>query len=89
MVIFLYRPEYYGFQQDEDGNPTRGVAEVIIAKHRNGAVDTAKVRFISQIAKFTDLEMAADGFEDLQNIGDIITVSSRMNKMNDDNIPPF
>src|ERR1700760_1971721 len=36
MVLFLYRPEYYGLDQDEDGNPTQGVGEVIIAKHRNG-----------------------------------------------------
>jgi replicative DNA helicase len=36
MVLFLYRPEYYGLTEDEDGNPTQGVGEVIIAKHRNG-----------------------------------------------------
>ncbi|HNL06119.1 MAG TPA: replicative DNA helicase, partial [Chitinophagales bacterium] len=42
MVIFLYRPEYYGFDVDEEGNSSKGVAEIIIAKHRNGPTDTAK-----------------------------------------------
>lgn len=36
MVIFLYRPEYYGILTDEDGNSTQGIMETIIAKFRNG-----------------------------------------------------
>lgn len=80
MVIFLYRPEYYGFDQDDDGNPSRGIAEVIIAKHRNGATDTAKVRFIAQNAKFTDLDNNLGAFgSELNPIGEIITFGSRMN----------
>jgi replicative DNA helicase len=57
MVMFLYRPEYYGITEDEDGNSTAGVGEVIIAKHRNGSLDTVKLRFIGKYTKFTDLEM--------------------------------
>ena len=38
MVVFLYRPEYYNLDQDEDGNSMRGIAQVIIAKHRNGSL---------------------------------------------------
>ena len=57
MVMFLYRPEYYGITEDEDGNPTAGVGEVIIAKHRNGSLETVKLRFIGKYTKFTDLEM--------------------------------
>ena len=34
MVLFLYRPEYYGITEDDIGNPTHGLAEVIVAKHR-------------------------------------------------------
>lgn len=56
MVIFLYRPEYYGIEVDEDNNPTKGVGEVIIAKHRNGSLDTVKLRFIGQFTKFADLD---------------------------------
>ena len=44
--------------QDEDGNPTEGVGEVIIAKNRSGTVDTVRLRFIGKFTKFTDL----DGF---------------------------
>jgi len=37
IVAFIHRPEYYGINQDENGMPTAGMAEIIIAKHRNGA----------------------------------------------------
>ncbi len=74
MVIFLYRPEYYKIDQDEDGNPTAGMAEVIIAKHRNGATDTVKTRFIGKYAKFADLE-TFEGPNDPH-----MTLSSRMNE---------
>ncbi|GMQ27415.1 replicative DNA helicase [Algoriphagus confluentis] len=59
MVMFLYRPEYYGITQDEDNNSTAGVGEVIIAKHRNGSLDTVKLRFIGRYTKFTDLDFGA------------------------------
>ncbi len=56
MVMFIYRPEYYGLTEDENGNPTRGKAEVIIAKHRNGSLEDVHLRFIGQFAKFADLD---------------------------------
>ena len=56
MVLFLYRPEYYGITEDEVGNPTQGLAEVIVAKHRNGSLDSAILKFIGKYTKFTDLE---------------------------------
>jgi replicative DNA helicase len=56
MVMFLYRPEYYGILEDEDQHSTQGVGEVIIAKHRNGSLDTVKLRFIGRFTKFTDLD---------------------------------
>lgn len=62
MVIFLYRPEYYGLTQDENGAQLPpGYAEVIIAKHRNGALENVPVRFIDKFAKFTDLDAAEMG----------------------------
>ena len=54
IVAFIHRPEYYGLTQDEEGTPTAGLAEIIIAKHRNGPVDTVKLRFRSEQAKFVD-----------------------------------
>lgn len=62
MVTFLYRPEYYGIQYDEDQNPTAGVGEVIIAKHRNGSLETVKLRFIGELTKFTNLDRAGYSF---------------------------
>lgn len=56
MVIFIYRPEYYKIDEDEDGNSTAGMAEVCIAKHRNGALKDVKLRFIAQYARFENAE---------------------------------
>ena len=54
LVGFLYRPEYYKITVDEDGLPTQGVAEFIIAKHRNGNTGTVKMKFIGKYTKFLD-----------------------------------
>ena len=56
MVIFLYRPEYYKITEDEMGNPTQGMGEVIIAKHRNGSLETVQLKFIGRFTKFADLD---------------------------------
>ncbi|RYF85977.1 MAG: replicative DNA helicase, partial [Chitinophagaceae bacterium] len=56
MVLFLYRPEYYGITEDEQGRSQAGVGEVIIAKHRNGETGIVPLRFIGKYVKFTDLE---------------------------------
>lgn len=70
MVMFLYRPEYYGLTTYEDGTSTQGVAEVIIAKQRSGPVGDVKLQFINKFAKFADLNdfqaeanLAAQGVE--------------------------
>ena len=54
MVCFIHRPEYYKIYQDEKGRNLRGMAEFIIAKHRNGAVDTVLLRFRNEYARFQD-----------------------------------
>lgn len=56
LVAFIHRPEYYGLIQDEDGSSTQGMAEIIVAKHRNGAVDTVKLRFRKEQARFMDFD---------------------------------
>jgi len=66
MVIFLYRPEYYKITEDEMGNPTQGMGEVIIAKHRNGSLETVQLKFIGKFTKFADL----DGFDGGGGFGD-------------------
>ena len=54
IVMFLYRPEYYGITEDELGNDIKGLTEVIIAKHRNGPLNTATIKFVGKYVKFTD-----------------------------------
>ena len=54
MVMFLYRPDYYGLDVDESGMPQQGYGELIIAKHRNGPLDKVKIKFIEKFTKFTD-----------------------------------
>ncbi len=56
MVIFIYRPEYYKLDEDESGNSTAGMAEISIAKHRNGSLADVPLRFIGKYAKFADPE---------------------------------
>ncbi|NNE54537.1 MAG: replicative DNA helicase, partial [Flavobacteriales bacterium] len=87
IVSFIYRPEYYGIDEDADGNPTAGTGELIIAKHRNGALGTVKLRFIGRLAKFSNLDSfeespfgtAMKPNEDFAEMP-TITVSSKMNE---------
>ncbi len=99
MVLFLYRPEYYGITADEDGNSVQGVGEVIIAKHRNGSLDTSKLKFIGKFTKFCDLDSGSqyggfpsgDNFEGQFNQEtNTITFQSKANKSDqgDKGVPP-
>ena len=54
MVMFLYRPEYYDITQDEMGENIRGETHVRIAKHRNGSLETIKLRALLHIQKFIE-----------------------------------
>jgi replicative DNA helicase len=54
MVMFLYRPEYYDITQDEMGDNNRGETHVRIAKHRNGSLETIKLRALLHIQKFIE-----------------------------------
>jgi replicative DNA helicase len=73
-VFFLYRPEYYGFRQDEDGNTTDGITELILAKNRSGSLeriqyarDTNYTRIISihdHLAHFSIAQHRLDELND-------------------------
>lgn len=102
MVLFLYRPEYYGINADEEGNSVQGVGEVIIAKHRNGSLDTARLKFIGKFTKFCDLDVG-NQFGGFKSGGDFegqfnqetstMTFQSKANQQGDSsgpgNPPPF
>jgi replicative DNA helicase len=65
IVTFIYRPEYYGIDEwdDEERSPSEGQAELIIAKHRNGALDNVRLKFVGHLGKFEDLNTYDAPFE--------------------------
>lgn len=81
IVMFIYRPEYYKLNEwDDDGTDCRGQAEILIEKHRNGRTGKERLRFISELTRFTDLDykgyfQAEPGSEEPA----VITVQSRIN----------
>ena len=54
MVMFLYRPEYYDITANELGESNKGETHVRIAKHRNGQLDTIKLKALLHIQKFIE-----------------------------------
>jgi replicative DNA helicase len=101
MVIFLYRPDYYGITEDENGMPLQGTGEVIIGKHRNGSLGSVHLKFIGKYTKFADLESAEffstgsiNSFPDTGvpsefQLPNTITISSKINKPDEDESAPF
>lgn len=99
MVCFIHRPEYYRLYNDEKtGKDLRGLGQIIVAKHRNGATDEIWLRFRSKLAKFQNEDETWDESEldasPLPAPGDI-SITSRINDLNpdgatlDDNNTPF
>ncbi|NLU39456.1 MAG: replicative DNA helicase [Bacteroidales bacterium] len=84
MVIFIHRPEYYGITEDDEGNSLRNVAEIIIAKHRNGAVGDVRLSFRKELARFVDLEEYPSDFDPMA----MQTFSSKMNEDRGGNFNP-
>lgn len=84
IVMFLYRPEYYKITVDEEGMPTQGMGEVIVAKHRNGSTGTAKLKFIGKFTKFADFDAPAAHDNPFSGM---ITRESRLNSFNPDQPP--
>ncbi|HMV09841.1 MAG TPA: replicative DNA helicase [Cyclobacteriaceae bacterium] len=84
IVMFLYRPEYYKITVDEEGLPTQGMGEVIIAKHRNGSTGTVKLKFIGKYTKFADFDSPIVSDNPFSGM---ITRESRLNAANLDEPP--
>lgn len=55
VVMFVYRPEYY-MSPDEDPGESRGLAEVIVSKQRNGPVGSVGLHFTKEYARFDNLD---------------------------------
>ena len=56
MVIFVHRPEYYHIYQDDSGHDLRGMAQIIIAKHRKGATGDVLLSFRGEFTRFENPE---------------------------------
>ena len=86
IVSFLYRPEYYGITEWDDDmkTPSEGQGEFIVAKHRNGALDSIKLKFIANLAKFEDIDNFDSPFEfqsKLNSDNKLVTLVSHQIKM--------
>jgi len=101
MVMFLYRPEYYDVTTSADGENIKGLTEVKIAKHRNGSLDTVKLKALLHIQKFTNWDedpysgigLPGGGWRPVEDSGGgsgeklYIQTGSRMNDIADDEDP--
>tara|TARA_R100001369_G_scaffold21881_1_gene39636 strand:- start:7291 stop:8850 length:1560 start_codon:yes stop_codon:yes gene_type:complete len=58
IVSFIYRPEYYKIDEwdDEERSPTAGQGEFIVAKHRNGGLESIRLKFVGHLGKFDNLD---------------------------------
>lgn len=86
-VVFLYRPEYYGITEGDNGQPIKGVGEVIFAKNRHGGLETVPLKFIGQFTKFANLDVdifqGGDDIDPSEQLDDIMgetkTFGSKLN----------
>jgi replicative DNA helicase len=101
MVMFLYRPEYYDITSNEFGESNKGETHIRIAKHRNGSLETIKLRALLHIQKFVEADFGDEGggFPMGGNFRPVtpeeggprvfIQKGSRMNDVNFDEETPF
>jgi replicative DNA helicase len=90
IVSFLYRPEYYGITEWDDDmkTPSEGQGEFIVAKHRNGALDSIKLKFIANLGKFEDIDSFDSSFEFQSKLNQENKLSDfSESSVNDDDIP--
>ena len=80
MVLFIHRLERAGIPTFEDGTSTKGIAEIILAKNRNGPVNDIKLRFREEKVQFTDLdEFDYDDSPSINQEIQSVTYGSKMN----------
>ena len=100
MVMFLYRPEYYDVTTSAEGENIKGLTEVKIAKHRNGTLETVKLKALLHIQKFTNWDedpysgigLPGGGWRPVEDSGGsgeklYIQTGSRMNDIKDEDDP--
>ena len=102
MVMFLYRPEYYDVTTNAEGENIKGLTEVKIAKHRNGSLETIKLKALLHIQKFTNWDedpysgigLPGGGWRPVEDTGGggggeklYIQTGSKMNDLKDEEEP--
>jgi replicative DNA helicase len=99
MVMFLYRPEYYDLTTSAEGENIKGLTEVKIAKHRNGTLDTIKLKALLHIQKFANWDedpysgigLPSGGWRPVEDGGGgeklYIQTGSKMNNITEDEDP--
>jgi len=75
-VIFIYRPEYYGFECDEEGNNSAGLTEIILAKNRNGSLGNIKLLRDNYFTNFRSFDTCKNDFSFSQNRLDEMTAKN-------------
>ena len=87
LVCFIHRPEYYHlYNDDKTGKDLRGLAQIIVAKHRNGATDSIWLRFRGKYAKFQNEDEAIDADElaPIPAASETVSIQSSMNSLGED-----
>ena len=84
MVVFVHRPEYYHLYDDGKGHDMRGMAQIIIAKHRKGATGDVLLRFRGEFTRFEN----PDDSNFVQDDGGGEFVGSKLNNARDYPIQP-
>ncbi len=80
MVVFIHRQDKFGIPTFEDGTSTKGIAEIILAKNRNGPVDDVRLRFREERAQFVDIDdFEIDLSPEFRESAQSITIGSKMN----------
>jgi replicative DNA helicase len=77
LVLFIYRPECHDLAtfDDDENTPSAGLADLIIAKNRNGRTGNVRLRFIAEQVKFCDYDANTNDFSSITNPYDINTDS--------------
>jgi replicative DNA helicase len=82
MVVFIHRQDKFGIPTFEDGSSTKGIAEIILAKNRNGPVDDVRLRFREEKAQFVDIDDFDMEDSAEMSASPVITLGSKMNHDN-------
>ena len=84
MVLFVHRPEYYHIYEDDNHNSLRGLAQIIIAKHRKGRTDDVLLSFRGEFTRFENIDSAP-----MHNNAPAIGGEIRGSKINGAEQPPM